>query len=201
MCGATVALADRAPVRVGEDRRDGIGEEGQRHQHEHLLGHPVGAADDEQPDADRGDRHRRVLRHARERERGPDADELADADAEVRDQHGDRRERRPADPVLLPDQLGEALARDRAHPRRHLLHDDQRDVISDHHPDQVVAVLRADRRVGRDTAGVVAGVGGDQSRAEEGEQREETREARATRPQPWAPGQSPVAHGGDGGAY
>ena len=51
-----------------------------------------------------------------EAERRPDADELADADAEVRDQHGHRGEHRPADPVLLADQLGEPLAGDRPHP-------------------------------------------------------------------------------------
>ena len=120
----------------------------------------------------------------REPERRADADELADADAEVRDQHRDRRERRPAHAVLLADQLGEALAGDGAHPRRHLLDDDQADGDHHHHPQQVVAVLRPDRRVGRDPARVVAGVGRDQARADEGEDEEEPGGEPVTRAQP-----------------
>ena len=79
------------------------------------------------------------------------------------------REHRPADPVLLADQLGQALAGDGAHARGHLLHDDQRDRDQHHHPQQAVAVAGADRRVGGDAAGVVAGVRGDQAGAEEPE--------------------------------
>ncbi len=88
-----------------------------------------------------------------------------DADAEIRDEHARGREDRPADAVLLADQLGQPLAGDGTHTRRHLLDDDQADGDHHHHPQQVVAVLRADRRVGGDAAGVVAGVGGDQARA------------------------------------
>ena len=83
-----------------------------------------------------------------------------------------RREHRPADPVLLADQLGEALAGDDAHARGQHLHDRQRDRDQHHRPQQVVAVLGADRGVGRDAAGVVAGVGGDQARAEQAEEDE-----------------------------
>ena len=69
-------------------------------------------------------------RDAGEPECGADPDELPDADPEVRDQHRDGGEGRPADAVLLADQLREALAGDRAHARRHLLHHDQQTVIS-----------------------------------------------------------------------
>ena len=40
----------------------------------------------------------------------------------------------------------EAHARDRAEPRAHLLHDDQRDEDDDEHPEELVAVARARRR-------------------------------------------------------
>ena len=72
---------------------------------------------------DRRDRHRHLHGYAREAQRGADADEVRDADAEVRDQHGARREHRPADAVLLAHQLGEALAGDDAHPRGQQLHE------------------------------------------------------------------------------
>jgi len=96
----------------------------------------------------------------------PMPDELADADAEVRDQDGEGGEGGPADAVLLPDQFRKPLASDRPHPCGHLLDDDQADRDHHHHPEQVVAVLGADRGVGRDASGVIAGVRGDQAGAE-----------------------------------
>ena len=49
-------FADRAPVRVREDRRDRVGEERDREPDEDALGRAVGAAHDDQPDPDRRDR-------------------------------------------------------------------------------------------------------------------------------------------------
>ena len=126
---------------------------------------------------DRGDRHRHLAAHAGETQRRADADELRDADADVRDQHRAGGEQRPAHAVLLADQLCQALAGHGAHPRGHLLHHDQRDRDHDHHPQQVVAVLGADGRVGGDAAGVVAGVCSDQAGAEECERGDEPRGA------------------------
>ena len=80
-------VGDVAPIRLCEDRRDRVREERDRHQHEHPLRDLRRAADDEQPDPDRGDRHRDLKRDPGEAERGADPDELADADPEVRDQH------------------------------------------------------------------------------------------------------------------
>ena len=60
-------------------------------------------------------------------------------------------------------------------PRRHLLHDDQRDRDRDHRPEQRVAELRARLRVGEDAAGVVVDVRRDEARADDGEQQHETR--------------------------
>ena len=117
--------------------------------------------------------------NAGESERGAGSDEVRDADAEVRDQDGARRDHRPADPVLLADQLGEPLAGHHAHAGGQQLHDRQRDRDQDDRPQQVVAVFGADRRVGRDPARVVAGVGGDQPRAEQPEEREHRGAARA----------------------
>jgi len=108
-----------------------------------------------------------------------DADEVGEADAGVRDDHGEGRERRPADAVALPDQLGEPLAGHHPHPRGEHLHHRQREGDEDQHPQQVVAVLRPDRGVGGDASGVVAGVGRDQPRAEGREEYEEPATAKA----------------------
>ena len=72
---------------------------------------------------DCGDRHGDLCGDAGQSERRADADEVRDADAEVRDQHSARGEHRPADAVLLAHQLGQALAGDDAHARRQHLHD------------------------------------------------------------------------------
>ncbi len=194
-------VAHRAPTGMGQDRGDRIGEERDRHQHEHALRRLVRAADDEQPHDRSGDRNRHVLRDVSERQCGADPDELADADAEVGDEHRHGRERRPAHPVLLADQLRQPLSRDCAHPCRHLLHDDEGDGDQHHHPEQVVAVLCADRRVGGDPAGVVAGVGGDQPGPEKGEERDEARRGGVTRAQPRAPAWKPAAHEARGSPY
>ncbi len=193
--------ADSEPVGMRQDRRGRVGEERERHQDEDPLGGSVGAAHDQKPDDDRSNRHRDVFRHMGERERRPDTHELADANAEVCKQDRDCRERRPADAVLLANQLGEPLAGDRAHPGCHLLDDDQRHSNHDHHPDQVVPVPGSHGCVGGDPAGVVARVRGDQARAKDSEEREETRRARATRPQLRMPGEDPVAQGTHGAMY
>ena len=172
-------LADGAPVRVREDGGNRVGEERDREGDEHPLGRAVGPAHDDQPDAERRHRHGSLRGDPRQPERRADADEVRDADSHVRDQHGARRKHRPADAVLLADQLGEALSGHDPHPRCEHLHDPQREGYEHHQPQQVVAVLCARRGVGRDAARVVAGVGGDQARPEEPDEGEEARPARA----------------------
>ena len=190
-------VPDRSPVRAREHRRDRIREERDRHQDEHPLRHLVRAAHEQQPHEHGRDGHGRLGRDVSEPERCADADELADADAEVRDQHGNRREGGQAHAVLLADQLREPLARHRSHPRRHLLDDDQREGDQHHHPEEVVAVAGADVGVRRDAARVVAGVRSDQAGAEDAEQRDEarrptrTQRRRAAQQTPWRPSCQP----------
>ena len=121
-----------------------------------------------------GDRHGDLHGYARQAEGGADADEVGDADAEVRDQDGGRGDHRPADAVLLTDELGQALAGDDAHARGEHLHDRERDRDQQDRPQQAVAVLGAHRGVGGDSAGVVAGVGGDQAGAEQPQEDEQS---------------------------
>ena len=64
---------------------------------------------------------------AEQLEAARDAGELRHDVAEVRDDEREHQEERHAEAELLADEIAQALAGDRAHPRRHLLHDDQRD--------------------------------------------------------------------------
>src|SRR5271154_6945611 len=177
-------LADRAPVRMRKDRCDRVGEEGDGEPDEDPLGGAVGAAHDHQPNAKRGDRHRQLRGYSRQPEGCAGADEVRDADAQVGDQHGGGGEHRPADPVLLAHELGEALAGDDAHTRCQLLHDRQRDRDQDDRPQQAVAGF-----------GSGFGVRGDQAGAEQPQKREnagaartkarrQTRSAKGGRPDP-----------------
>ena len=128
------------------------------------------------PDDGRRQRHDDVLRDAEQLEAARDAGELGDDVAEVGDDQREHQQERDAEAELLADQIAQPLAGDRAHPRRHLLHDHQRDRDRDHRPQQRVAELRAGQRIGEDAAGVVVDVGGDEARADDGE---EQRDARA----------------------
>ena len=103
------------------------------------------------------------------------AGELRDDVAEIGDDERQHQPERDAEAELLADEIAQPLAGDRAHPRRHLLDDDERDGDRDHRPEQRVAELRSGLRVGEDAAGVVVDVGGDEARADDGEQKNETR--------------------------
>ena len=91
----------------------------------------------------RGDAHDGVLRAAPHFEAARDAGELADHVAEVGEHEGEHEEERGPQSEFLPDQIAQALARDCAHARRHLLHDHERNGDRDHRPQQRVAELGA----------------------------------------------------------
>jgi len=84
---------------------------------------------------------------------------------------------------VLAHEVAQPHAGHGAEARRHLLHDDQRDRDRDERPEERVAVLGAGRRVGRDAAGVVAGVRRDEAGAEDAEKEEEAGETAGERRQ------------------
>ena len=98
---------------------------------------------------------------------GADPDELRERGAEVGDEQRHDDERRHPHAEVLAHEVREAHAGHGAEPRAHLLHDDQCDEDDDDHPQQLVAVAGAGGGVRGDAAGVVAGVGCDQSGAED----------------------------------
>ena len=72
--------------------------------------------------------------------------------------------------VVLADQGQQALAGDDAHPHAELVEDDQRRGRERQNPEQLVAVLGAEDRVGGDPGRVVVGEPGQDPRADDGEQ-------------------------------
>ena len=80
---------------------------------------------------------------------------------------------RTADPhaVALAHQADQALAGDDAHPRGQAVEHDQRDGGEQEHPQQLVAVVGAEHRVGGDAGRVVVGEPGEQAGTDDGQQR------------------------------
>ena len=165
--------ADQAPVRVSQDRRRDVGQEDDDDRQEDPLDGPVAGLDDEGPDRDRDDRHDDVARDPEDLEGGRRAGELGDRVGHVGQQQDGHREGRRADAEPVADQVRQALARDHAEPRRHLLDDRQDDDRDREEPEQREPALGAHHAVGRDAAGVVAGDPGDQARAHDREERDE----------------------------
>ncbi len=77
------------------------------------------------------------------------------------------------DAELLADQVGQPLAGGDAHACGDLLHDEQHEQGRPQDPQDLVAVVRAGRGVGGDARRVVVHVGGDEGRANDGEDGEE----------------------------
>ena len=134
----------RLPVGMRQQAGDDVADVEAGRRQKDLLDAVVGALDDEQPDDDRGRSGTTMYRDdAEQLEAARDAGELRHDVAEVRDDEREHQEERDAEAELLADQVAQPLAGDRAHARRHLLHDDQRDRDRDHRPEQRVAELRA----------------------------------------------------------
>src|SRR5206468_5053392 len=74
-------------------------------------------------------------------------------------------------PVVLADQGEQSLAGDDPQPHPELVEDDQRRGREGEDPEQLVAVLGAEDRVGGDPGRVVIGETGQQARPDHGEQR------------------------------
>src|SRR5205814_124839 len=85
---------------------------------------------------------------------------------EVRDQHREHRESRPAHAESLADEPGETLAGRERETRAHLLRDRERECRHDKDPHEAEAELRAGDRIGRDPAGIVVRERGDESGSE-----------------------------------
>ena len=80
---------------------------------------------------------------------------------EVGDDQRTERDAGARGPVALAHERHQALAGDDAHARRQLVEDDQRDGGEREDPQQLVAVVGAEDRVGRDARRVVVGEAGE----------------------------------------
>ena len=77
---------------------------------------------------------------------------------------------RDAQAELFADEVGEPLAGDGAHAGAHFLGDDEHHGDGQQGPQRQVAEARAGRGIGEDAAGIVIDDGGDEARADDGEE-------------------------------
>ncbi len=151
------------PVRLCQHTRHHVRHVEQRRRQEDFFDAVVSAMHHQRPHEQRRQRHHYVLRHLEQLERAGDAGEFRDDIAEVRHDQRQHQEEGDAKAEFLADQIAQAFAGHRPHPRRHLLDHHQRDGRRDHHPQQRVAELCPGDGVGSDAAGVVVDAGGDET--------------------------------------
>jgi hypothetical protein len=144
----------------------------------------------EQRDADRGQRDAEVAADAGEQvESGCDAGELGAQRAEVGNDQCAERKGGAARPEMIADEREQALLGHHAHAGTELVEDDQSERRDREHPQQAIAELGAEDRVGGDPGGVVIGEPGQHARPDDREQR---RHPAGTQQPPAAPDQMPV---------
>lgn len=186
------SLGGGSPVGVGEHPGDHVGDEDRAEREQDVLDVAEGPAQDQQRDADRRERHADVAADAAEQlAAGRDTGELGAEGASVGDHQGAEDERRRARAIALANQGEQALAGDDAQPHPELVEDDQRRGREGEHPEQLVAVLGAEDRVGGDPGRIVVGEPRQQARADHRQQRRQ-----AARPQQPVATAGQVAAGG-----
>jgi hypothetical protein len=148
------------------------------------------AFEHEQRDADRcdGDAHVAASAEQQLRARG-NAGKLGAERAEVGEDEGCEHYRRGAKAGSVAHEREQALLRDAAHPRPELVVDDQRCGRECKDPEEPVAVLGAQDRVGGDPGGIVVREPSEQARPEHGEER---RDPRGSEQPPAAADEMPV---------
>ena len=176
-------MADLAPVGMGEERREDVGDEDERNRQEDPLDRPVAREQDQRPDEHRDKGHGDIPRDAEDLEGRRGARELGDGVGQVGDQQDEHRESRPADAEAIADQVREALPGDDAQAGGDLLDDGQDDDRDREDPEQPEARLGAHHAVGGDATGIVAGDAGDQPGAHDREECQQPAPAAEAAPQ------------------
>ena len=162
------------PVGMGEDCGNRIGEVDERKREQHALDVLVGAADDHRPDERGTERNGDIFADAEHAEAGREAGKFGGDVAKVSEAEHCHRKESHAEAELLTDEVGEAFASDGTHSRGHLLDNNEGEGGRNKGPEQGVAVLGARLGVRQDAAGVVVDIGGDESRSEDREERDQT---------------------------
>jgi hypothetical protein len=157
---------------VGEQPGDDVGHEHRAERQEDVLDAAKVATQHEQRDRERGDRNAHVARDAGKLERGGDAGEFGARGAHVGHEEGEQAQGGHADSVALANKPGQALPRHDAHARAKLVEEDERHGGQQQHPQQPVAIVSAEDRVGGDARRIVVGEPGQQAGPEDRQQRE-----------------------------
>ncbi len=158
----------RAPVGVGQHAGEHVGDEDGADRHEHVLDPVEASAHDEQRDAGGGEGHAQVAAHPEELEARGDPGELRARGAHVGEHEGGHRHGGSAHAIGLAHQPGETLAGDHAHAGPEVVEEHERDRGQQQHPQEAVAVVGTQHRVGGDPRRVVVGQPGQQTRAHHG---------------------------------
>jgi hypothetical protein len=175
---------------VGEEAGDDVGDEYRAQCQQEVLDVAEVLAQDEGRDAGRRQRHADVTTHSGEQfHRRGDAGELGAKRAGVGDHQRGQDQRSGPRAVVLADEGEQALAGDDAQPHPELVEDDQRRGREGEDPEQLVAVLGAEDRVGRDPGRIIVGEASQQPGSDHCEQR---RQAAAAQQQVATAGHPPV---------
>ena len=158
------------PVGLHQEARDDVRDIQEATKQEDLLDALVVAFHHQEPHGHGRDRHGDVAADMKQFERTGDARELRHHVGHVGQHQQGHHEERHAQAELFADQVGEALARDRAHARAHLLRDDEDQGDGQQRPQGKIAKAGAGRRIGKDAARIVIDVGGDEPRPEDREE-------------------------------
>ncbi len=120
-------------------------------------------AQNEHGDHERREGCRDSARDVHELERSGNPGELRGCRPDVRGQQRECRGEPDPEPVPVADQTGEPLAGHDTHACPELVEEHQRDRCEREHPQEAVAVLCTEDRIGCDTRGVVVGEPGEEA--------------------------------------
>ena len=119
--------ADLMPIRLGQDRRDDVGQQAEAEEKENALGGLVVSFGDEDPDPDRDEGNGDVFTDPENHQTAGHAGEFRGGISDIGGHESDEDQEGDFHAEVFADKVGQALARHDPHPGVHLLDDDQDD--------------------------------------------------------------------------
>src|SRR6266852_2490708 len=163
-------MQDLSPVGMHEKATDDISKVNQAQHQQYALDVAVAATHHQHPNNYCRHRNGYVWADAEDIHRACDSREFGYRCGGVGDQQQEHAPEGDAHAEFFANQVGQPLAGDHAHTRRHFLHDGEADCDKHDGPQQAIAILRTRQGIACDTGGIIIDVGGDQPGADYGEQ-------------------------------
>ena len=170
------------PVRMCQHAGTDIGQEHRRQDQQELLDAVEAPAQHQNRHDDRGGRDTGVTTDPEQLETGGDPGELGTRRADVGDNERGQHGTGQSHAIPLTHQADEPLPGDHPHACRQAVEQYERHRGQHEHPQQLVAVVCAEHRIGGDACGVVVGKSGEQARTEH---REKSAERNPFAPNPF----------------